>query len=307
MLGIQRILVPIDFTDASMKALSYGLSLAIELRADLILAHVVTYSPQFAYAFPDELQERMKGEIDQAGQRLRELVHADYRESLNTRVIVKAGNVRDELIGMVSGEKADFIVMGTHGRRRFERWFLGSVTEHVLRRVTVPIMTVSHLDSEHEIEEPKPIPLRRLLYATDLSSSPDTAMDMALELTQEFSAELRVMHVLPKIEWAYGAEYVPIDVEAQTDRLRSGAVERLEAALPEPSREDPRVQTELAEGVPYEVILAAADEGKVDIIILNTQSKSALGRALLGSTAERVVRGAHVPVISVPPRRSSSD
>ena len=71
--------------------------------------------------------------------------------------------------------------------------------------------------------------------------------------------------------------------------------------MPELGWNDLRVRTELVEGVPYEKILASADEEKIDMIILNTHGKSFLERALLGSTAERIVRVVHVPVLSVPP------
>jgi nucleotide-binding universal stress UspA family protein len=70
--------------------------------------------------------------------------------------------------------------------------------------------------------------------------------------------------------------------------------------VPEDARKDPRVRIELREGVPYEVILAFAASDEVDLIVLNTQSRSGIDRALLGSTAERVVRGATVPVLSIP-------
>ena len=304
MYGIEKILVPIDFSDPSKKALSYGLSLAVELNANLLLAHVVAYSVPLAYAYPGETHEMTKNQHDEAKAKLRELVHSDYRESLNSRFIVKAGNVEDELLAIAAEENVDLIVMGTHGRRRFERWLVGSVTEHFVRRASVPVLTVSHLDSDHQIEEPQPIPLRKLLYATGLEEAPprpDRAMDMALTLAQEFSAELTVMHVMPDLWDAYGAEYVPLDVEGDAVKMRNGLTERLEAAVPKHALNDPRIRTELAEGVPYERILTRAEEENVDMIILNTHGKSGLARALLGSTAERVIRGAHIPVLSVPP------
>jgi nucleotide-binding universal stress UspA family protein len=64
---------------------------------------------------------------------------------------------------------------------------------------------------------------------------------------------------------------------------------------------DPRVRTEVRDGVPYEVILAVADREKADLIVLNTSTRAGIDRALLGSTAERVLRAAHVPVLSFPP------
>ena len=62
-----------------------------------------------------------------------------------------------------------------------------------------------------------------------------------------------------------------------------------------------RVRLELVQGVPYVRILDMAEKEKLDIIILNTHGKSVIERALVGSTAERVIRGAHIPVLSVPP------
>ncbi len=300
MLGITKILVPVDFSDPSKKALNYGMSLAVELNATLLVTHVVQYSVPVAYAFPIETHQIQKNQADEIKLRLSDLIPHDFRQSLKCQFIVKAGVIEDELLGIVEDETVDLLVMGTHGRRRFERWLLGSVTEHILRKIHVPILTVSHLDEGHELGELRPVPLHKLVYATDLSQKSGEAMNLALALAAEFSAELIVLHVMKGLRWAYGAEYVPLDIETDTVKLREGLWERLEASLPERVRHDPRVRTELIEGVPYETILKVADEEKADMIIMNLQSKTGLERALLGSTAERVVRGAHTSVLSVP-------
>ena len=108
---------------------------------------------------------------------------------------------------------------------------------------------------------------------------------------------------MPELQWAYGTENVLLNIEVNTDKVREGLLGRLETALPDRVRHDPRIRTDLVEGVPYEQILRLADEENADLIILNTESKSGLERALLGSTAERIVRGAKVPVLWVPPRK----
>ncbi len=300
MLRIRKILVPVDFSDPSRKALNYGISLAVELDATLLVAHIVQLSVPVAYAAPIETDEIQRNQVDDTKQRLREWIPTDLREMLKYHLIVQGGVIERELLGIVQNEGVDLVVMGTHGRRRFERWLLGSSTEHILRKIPVPVLTVSHLDEEHDIGDPRPIPLQKLLYATDLSENSGEAMNLSLELAKEFSAELIVLHVMRSLQWAYGTEYVPLDIESDTVKLRESLWERLEASVPEPSRHDPRVRTELLEGVPYETILRVADEEKADMIVMNLQGKSGLERALLGSTAERVVRGAHKPVLSVP-------
>ena len=301
MLGIKKILVPVDFSLPSKKALGYGLSLAVEMDAILVVAHIVQFSVPVAYAYPIETDTIQKGQAEEVKEKLRELIPAEFRNSVDTRFIVEAGEIEDQLLTIINDESVDLVVMGTHGRRRFERWLLGSTTEHILRKVSVPILTVSELDDEHEIGELKPVPMHKLLYATDLSENGNgRGVQIALELAQTFSAELVVLHAMRGIQWAYGTEYVPLDIESDTTKLRDSLSNRLDDAVPEPSRHDPKVRTELIEGVPYETILRVADEENADMIVLNMQSKSGLERALVGSTAERVVRGAPIPVLSVP-------
>jgi nucleotide-binding universal stress UspA family protein len=302
MAQFDKILVPVDFSEASNKALSYGLSLALEMEAELIVLHVIPFSPALAYVYPVEGHQVNEEEITSVRTRLMDLIPPEHHDSISVRALVQAGDVSDTLSAQIEEEKPDLIVMGTRGRRRFERWMLGSVTEHMLRRVHVPLLTVAHVDEAHTIEKPAPVPLDRLLYATDLSSESVDATKRAIELAHAFSAELVILHVVQNLGWALGSEFVPLDVESRTVQAREAAFEYLVNSVPESAREDPRVRIELRDGLPFEVILEFAASDRADLIVLNTQSRTGLDRALLGSTAERVVRGATVPVLSLPGR-----
>ena len=306
MLGVARILVPVDFSDPSKKAVMYGLSLAVEADAALILAHVVPFWPAAPYAYPFETK-LSESHAEELRERLGALVDAGVQGSVETDFVIRSGDIRDELLALAGEHDVDLIVMGTHGRRRFERWLLGSVTEGVLRHSGIPVLTVSHLDPGHSIDRLVPIPLKKILCATDLSTGSVEAMNRAMEWSRRFSAELVILHVLPRVELHYGAENVPLDFGVDTKALHEGAVQKFRKTVPADIQQDPRVRTELREGVPYEVILEFADSEKVDLIVLNTSSRPGLDRALLGSTAERVVRGAHVPVLSFPPPGSGAD
>jgi nucleotide-binding universal stress UspA family protein len=299
--GIDTVLVPVDFSKPSAKALKYGLSLAVELESRLVLAHVLPFSEPMGYAYPFPVEELEPSKADEIKAKMEAMIPEDLKNFVKARFVLRTGEIDDNLIEIASEESADLIVMGTHGRRRFERWLLGSVTERMLRHAGVPVLTVSHLDREHDIAEPQPVPLRKIMYATDLVATPDRGMETALNLAGRFSADLLVVHVMRELRWAYGAEGVPLDIETTSVEVRDGLITRLEASVPESSRHDPRVRTELLEGQPYEKILETAEREDVDLIVLNTRSRSGLDRALLGSTAERIVRGAHVPVLSVPP------
>jgi nucleotide-binding universal stress UspA family protein len=300
MLSIRTILVPVDFSDPSKRAVGHGLSLALELDATLVLAHVVGVSAgALNYTFPLEGQTVPEDLIEETRGKLLDLIDMEYRGGVKHREIAVAGDVQETLLRLADSESADLVVMGTHGRRPFERWFLGSLTERMLRKIPVPIMTVSHLDRTHAIDRPHPVKLERILYATDLSPVAERAVGIAAAFAHEFSAELHIVHVRRTLPGYAGTNIMvpPDDERKVAENLEKQVVE----SVPEAIRRLPNVKIVVVEGHPYEALLGYIEENAMDMIILNTQSRSGLDRALVGSVAERIVRGAHVPVLSVPP------
>ena len=178
MFRIQKILVPVDFSASSKKAVYYGISLALEFNARLVLAHILMASPYWARIRSANLTAFDRQEYDEAKSRLSKLIPPECREDLNSEIIVKAGDVRQELFGIVEDRDIDLVIMGSHGRSYFGRLLLGSVTERMLRKLHVPVLTVSHLSPEKEIHGPEPVPLRRILYATDLSEGSDKGLNL---------------------------------------------------------------------------------------------------------------------------------
>ena len=297
MIDIHKILVPVDFSEASQKALRYGMILAKEFEASLIVAHIIEFSPPIAYAFPAASFQVTKLEMEEIQAKLKALIPEDVRESIDYRFIVKAGNVSDELLAAVTDEGVGLVVMGTHGRRGFKRWMLGSVTEHLLRRVPAPVLTVSHTE---DVSMPASLTEGRILYATDLSEGTGRGLEIGYEWARRFAAELTVFHVLLPLRLEYGATYLPLDIGKDHQALHKELSEQLERAVPESMRLDPKVRCELGEGVPYEVILKFVDDWAADLIIIHLQGSSHKERTLIGSTAERVVRASSKPVLAIP-------
>lgn len=298
MLAIRRILVPVDFSEPSRKALTWGLALASRLDATLVCAHVIPFPAPVAYEFPVDERYVSEEGIETERRRLVELIDS-YGYPVRSHAVVKSGPVDDELLATASEESIDLIVMATHGRRAFQRWFMGSVTERLLRKSPFPLLTLGHLDRAHEIDPSASVQLRKLLYATDLSEVAGRGIETAAAFAEAFDAELDVLHVARPLAFPYGPNIMAAAPDPLEDR--KGLLETLTSSVPVALRQNPRVRVELLEGTPYSTILKFAEDAHIDWIILNTQSRSDLDRALLGATAERVVRGAHVPVLSVPP------
>jgi nucleotide-binding universal stress UspA family protein len=132
--------------------------------------------------------------------------------------------------------------------------------------------------------------MQRLLVPLDFSGKSRQALRHAVPIAQKFSARIHLVHVLPPAGKADRDEMI---------RRRLAALKRLggmaEQFLP------PRVRAECAvlDGKPAEAILNLAAKHSIDLIVLTTKGQSGLKRALVGSTAETIMRLASCPVMSV--------
>lgn len=297
MIQFKKILVPVDFSEPSKRALRYAQTLAHQFKAQLILAHIVPESAALTYAFPPEAFVIEKEQRDKAVHEIQILVSADEAAKLRVNTIVKIGRIEEELLGIIKDESIDLVVIGTHGRRHLGRWFIGSVAEHMLRRVPVPILTVSRIQREKDAAEPDLVSLKRILYACDLSDSSSVGMKYAVELARQSGAQLTVLHVVEYLNLLYeAAAYVDAERVQRLQEMR----ERLDEFVASEQTQGIHVETLVTDGKPYEKILAVAEERGMDLIVLNLHSIGVLERAFLGSTAERVVRLAPIPVLSAP-------
>ena len=300
MISYTRILVPVDFSEPSKKAVTYGLTLAAQANAKLFLAHIVPDTAALNYAFPTETYETEKRQYEGAKREILKLVPEQYAAMFDIETIVKTGRIDSELMGIVKEEAVDLVVMGTHGRKHLGRWFLGSVTERMLRKLPVPLLSVSHLGPETHAIELGFVSIRRILCATDLSDSSGTGMQYAIELARGTGAQLTVAHVVDHANFILLSGTASGYLEDERKKWVESVKKKLDKLV---AREKPagmEIEGLVVEGKPYEQLLRVAQERGMDIIVLNLQSKGMLDRAFLGSTAERVVRLARVPVLSVP-------
>jgi nucleotide-binding universal stress UspA family protein len=143
------------------------------------------------------------------------------------------------------------------------------------------------------------MPIRRILFPTDFSESADHAWTFALQFAQDFGADVHVLHVVappPRLTEAYSMDFDPakfaaaLTAEAETslDRLLEGAKVR-----------HLTFHREVRIGVDFHEILDYARKHQIDMIIMATHGRTGLAHALVGSVAEKVVRRASCPVLTV--------
>jgi universal stress protein A len=137
--------------------------------------------------------------------------------------------------------------------------------------------------------------LRHLLVPIDFSQTSHRALDFAIPLANQFDARISLLHVIEPI--IYPQEIGPIAVSEM--RLAESALRELRALARKivPAANLNKVLTRT--GLPYREITEAARQLKADLIVLTTHGHTGFTRVLLGSTAERIVRHAHCPVLTV--------
>ena len=288
-MDIKNVLVPVDFSPTSRLAVNYGVSFARKFHATLTLLHVVESGAAIVAGFPVETTAMEKQRRDQALRMLSALLASEDQDDLDLRTVIKSGDIQDEIISVIDEQGAGIVVMGTHGRGLFSRLLVGSVTQGILRKVSVPILTVCGAI--------QPLAFGRILFATDCSESSKHSFDFVLEFAHRMQSEVTVLHVLEPVAVIYGgaemAEYIG---HHNADQVQSELADFVRKG----AHQDVRVETAVAEGFAADQILKAAKESSADLLLITVKHKGLVERALLGTTAERLIREAHIPVLSIP-------
>jgi nucleotide-binding universal stress UspA family protein len=287
-MNVRRILCPTDFSEPSAHAVDLAVAIAGYYKATISALHVVqTIEPSVYAGSLDGLRRETATFFDEA-----------TKAGLTVNVQVELGSAVQRILDCATSLPADVVVIGTHGSSGFEHLVLGSVTEKILRKAPCPVLTVPP-----RARSRSRLPFRHLLCPTDFSAASSSAVQFALSLAAESDACLTLLHVL---EWPWheppqpSIEELPPEQGFALAMFRRGSEERarrqLEALVP---RTGPTVRVSVVSGTPYEQVLAAASRENTDLIILGVGRRSALNLALLGSTANHVVRAAECPVLTL--------
>jgi nucleotide-binding universal stress UspA family protein len=144
--------------------------------------------------------------------------------------------------------------------------------------------------------------VRHILAPTDFSEYSKQAVVSALELAHKFGAKLTVLHVVELPPYPVEG-YVPPAVNATfLDDLERQATQDLAQLVPEAESSNVEVVRLVVVGSPYRTIIDTAESEQVDLIVMATAGRSGFSRLIMGSIAERVVRTATCPVLTIRPR-----
>ena len=203
----------------------------------------------------------------------------------------RTGKPYSEITAAARRATADLIVIATHGYTGARRVLLGSTAERVVRYARCPVLAVP-VDFERKSE----LAVKKILVPIDFSSISRDALPWAIFLAERFGGEIVLVHVVEKfpIDYILGN---PVGALEPFIRRAESNLQNLAKSVSATSGVD--VSALVLVGNPFEKICEAANTLGVDIIVLTTHGHTGLKHAWIGSTAERVVRVAHRPILAV--------
>lgn len=295
--NLRRILVPTDFSDRATQALRYAVPLARQLGGKISVLHVLDWPvvpATVGFALTDE-----RTLAEAARRKLAELAQATVPPELLDRALVRTGRAYHGIVEAARELRLDLIVMATQGRVGLEGVLLGSTAERVVRHAACPVLTVR---SQGGVRSPglksrSLVPrINRILVPVDFSIRSEPAVRFAASLAQTMIARIGLLHVvqpLPVNSARYRAEIRRCDAEANREARRH--LRALAALVPKGIRTDQL----LRQDVPHRGIMDTASEWRCDLLVLATRGRTGVEYIVLGSTAERVVRHAQCPVLTL--------
>jgi nucleotide-binding universal stress UspA family protein len=298
--SFRSILVPVDGSSLAEQAIPYAIAIAKRAGSKVRLALVHHEVPNVAILASPETYTKSRLQLQRS--------EKVYLRSLTRRVrnqlghalssVALKGPVAATLAEYVRDSGVDLVVMTTHGRGGVQRTWLGSVTDQLIRTLDVSVLVLRAF----EATPAESASLPEILLPLDGSALGEAALDPAARMARLWGARVTLVRIVPPVllatdpassmALAYDEELTKMECDAAQNYLGRIA-ERLRQQGVEAS------SMTLRGGAAAEMILELLEEGQFGLVALATHGRGGIGRVILGSVADQLVRAAEVPVLVV--------
>lgn len=286
-----KILVPLDFSELGSKALHSAEKMASLFNGSITPFH--SYLPinemdggPYMYGLGttsienyDEVEQTLEERLTELAM---EQINPDFLSTPKVAIGNPAQTIAEE------AEDYDMVVMTTHGRTGFSRFFLGSVSEKVLRTSRIPVLIVNE---QRELAE-----LNRIMLTTDFSDHSKEAFPIAAEIARKAGAKLELINIFP---------YDPQQSEEPDEpklQLRRQRLNVLAKELLHEASDLLETKVIVSTGTPHEAILNYNLSNPHDLIVMSTVGRTGIDYLMVGSTTANVARNVKSPVLSINPK-----
>ena len=318
---IARILVPVDLSPASELSSLYAVQLARAFRAEVVFLHVISEASRAGKLFFPQILSVEEGEAarqaeeKEALKRLSEFLRPLPLKGVRHSEQVEWGVPFVEILQAVEAFHPDLVIQGTHGATGLETRVIGGTAQRVIRKTRCPVISIkpgefgSFLARIAEgiglragvegalARETYHFPPRKVLFPTDFSEHSRPAKDYAAFVAVKAGAEMIVLHATEEKEEEVeegkrpeAGEHRPAHEEMEE------IVREIKALYP-----DLRITPRVVRARPASAILKAVIREEIDIVVMGTHGRTGIRLMFTGSTADRVIRNAPCPVLTMRP------
>lgn len=277
----KKIIVPVDFSETGLLALEHAAFMARLTKSDLLLIHVLPLS-EYHFEIPEPIMTIQNHKdiemiVEKKLKELSDMVHDNY--SITPSTFSARGNVATEVVQYAREEKADLIIMGTHGSKGFQEIFVGSNAYKVATLAPCPVLTVQ--------THAKKLGFTNIVLPIDRSAHSREKVETAVKLGSLYNAKIHILGLLEKEGY-----------EHEFDKLQI-VLDQVQAVIEKAGLTFTR-HTIAGDSIAIEA-LKYGKSVDADLIIIMTDQESKVGGIFMGLFAGQIVNHSRIPVLSIKP------
>lgn len=272
---IDKIIVPIDFSEHSDYALETAAIMARQYNAEILALHMLELSDSVLLKADDVQNEKALFYLKLAEKRFQEFLDKDYLNDIKVTPMVKHYKVFSEVSKVADEHSVDLIVMGSHGTSGFSELFMGSNTERVVRNSNIPVLVIK--------KKPHNLSFNKIILGTNFQKE---SRDIYKKVNNAFGDnELYLLHV-----------NVPNDNFRSTTELEELANDFL---LGSDGNLDAKKKVHFVSDYTVENGIANfAKKVDADLIVVSTHGRTGIAHFFEGSITEDIANHANLPVLT---------
>ena len=293
----KRVLVALDGSQVSEHILPYARSLAKALKIPVELLHAIDLDALMPAVIAQQghYQEIMGAEQKNNSDYLKKIAGSFSGTAVDCSLEI--GRAAELIVDHAAAQAGTLIAMTTHGRSGVKRWLLGSVAEKVLHAATNHVLLVRATDERKKTEE---VSLKRIVVPLDGSKLAELALPQAAELARTLGLEIVLVRAFNLPPPVYNADEHMVNLAELLEQVRNEAQAYVEEKTRDLQAQGvKKVSAPAVEGLAADKIIDVARENPGSLIAMSTHGRSGVGRWVLGSVTQHVVRHSDDPVLVI--------
>jgi len=287
---LNRIMVPVDFSDSTPRICDYAYNLAVKFHADILLFHTYFASAIETVPFSDsytynatvvevlaEVEKNAQKKIDQLKDYLTARVEKDKVEGVEIDIALSGGIASSEIISMTKSYQPDLLVMGSRGETAGTSNLLGSVVSSIIDNIEVPMLILSDRGENPDLDK-----IKEVMYATDFDKADFKAIAILKYITEPFFMNIHCVH------------FEKEDVDHPLEEHRMGMLRKyLKRSLG-----DDTVNCQVCTMEDkMKGIESYVDENDIGMIAIMARKHNLLERLFLGQMSRKLFVKTHMPIL----------